>query len=187
MPDEIAPGRRPIASLGTVARAWTRIGLTGFGGPPAHIALLRRLVVERYHWMDAREFEDANAACGLLPGPASTQLAIFCAYRVAGPAGAIIGGLAFIVPAVVLVLALSVLFLSRSPPTWVRGAGAGAGAAVAAVAVEAARGLLGPSFRRVRENRARTMRWLAYVLAGIAAAALIGPYLVFVLLGCGLL
>jgi chromate transporter len=187
VPEETAPSPQPIASLGTVAREWTRIGLTGFGGPPAHIALLRQLVVERYHWMDAREFEDANAACGLLPGPASTQLAIFCAYRVAGPAGAMIGGLAFILPAVVLVLTLSVLFLSRSPPTWVRGAGAGAGAAVAAVAVQAARGLLGPSFRRVRENRARTMRWLAYVLAGIAAAALIGPYLVFVLLGCGLL
>ena len=187
MREEITPTPQPIASLGTVARAWTRIGLTGFGGPPAHIALLRQLVVERHQWMDAREFEDANAACGLLPGPASTQLAIFCAYRVAGPPGAIIGGLAFIVPAVVLVLALSVLFLSRSAPTWVRGAGAGAGAAVAAVAVQAARGLLGPSFRRVREDRARTVRWLAYLAAGIAAAALIGPYLVFVLLGCGLL
>ena len=77
------------------------------------------------------------AAC--LPGPASTQLAIFCAYRVAGPAGAIVGGLGFIVPAVVLVLVLSLLFLSQSPPLWVRGAGAGAGAAVAAVAVQAAR------------------------------------------------
>ncbi len=52
-------------------------------------------------WMRPREFEDAIAACNLLPGPASTQLAIFCAWRVAGPPGAIVGGLAFIVPAVV--------------------------------------------------------------------------------------
>src|ERR1700730_17314150 len=111
-------------SLGTIARAWTRIGLTGFGGPPAHIALLRRLVVERERWIDAREFEDANAACGLLPGPASTQLAIFCAYRIGGAPGAIAGGLAFIVPAVVLGLVLSVVFLSHAPPVWVRGAGA---------------------------------------------------------------
>jgi chromate transporter len=175
------------ASLRTVAREWTRIGLTGFGGPPAHIALLRRLVVERYGWMDAREFEDANAACGLLPGPASTQLAIFCAYRVAGAPGAIVGGLGFIVPAVVLVLVLSVLFLAHAPPLWVRGAGAGAGAAVAAVAVHAARGLLGPSFARVRGHRARAFAWLGYLVSGAAAAALIGPYLVLVLLGCGLL
>jgi chromate transporter len=107
-----------------------------------------------------REFEDANAACGLLPGPASTQLAIFTAYRVAGPAGAIVGGLGFIVPAVVLILALSVLFLGHSPPLWVRGAGAGAGAAVAAVAVHAARGLVRPSLQRVGVTaRGRDAGW----------------------------
>jgi chromate transporter len=173
--------------LRTVAWEWTRIGVTGFGGPPAHIALLRRLVVDRYGWMDAREFEDANAACGLLPGPASTQLAILCAYRVAGTPGAIIGGLGFIAPAVLLVLALSPVFLSHAPPTWVRGAGAGAGAAVAAVALHAARGLLGPSLKRARADRARAVAWLGYLLAGTAAAALLGPYLVLVLLACGIL
>src|ERR1700761_3915222 len=120
------PPREHAATLGTVAREWTRIGLTGFGGPPSHIVLLRDLMVDRRGWMDAQEFQDANAACGLLPGPASTQLAIFCAYRVAGPMGALVGGAGFIVPAVVLVLVLSLLFLARSPPLWVRGAGAGA-------------------------------------------------------------
>jgi chromate transporter len=188
MPAETDAAEYPAGDrvpLTTVARQWTRIGLTGFGGPPAHIALLRELVVGRGQWMDARAFEDANAACGLLPGPASTQLAIFCAYRVAGPAGAIVGGLGFIVPAVVMVLALSVLFLSSSPPLWVRGAGAGAGAAVAAVAVHAARGLLRPSLQHVGASTARRARWMAYILAGAAAAALIGAYLVLALLACG--
>jgi chromate transporter len=169
--------------LSLVVREFGRIGLTGFGGPPAHITLLRRLVVGR-GWIAEREFEDAIAACNLLPGPASTQLAIFCARRVAGPTGALVGGLSFIVPAVVLVLALSLLFLAHAPPVWVRGAGAGAGAAVAAVAVHAATGLLGPSWRRARA--ARRSRWLAYVAVGGIAAALVGPYLVLVLLGCGL-
>jgi chromate transporter len=172
--------------LATVAREWGRVGVTGFGGPPAHIALLRELVVDRMGWMDAAEFQDANAACGLLPGPASTQLSIFCAYRVAGPAGAIVGGLAFITPAVVLILALSVLFLAHSPPRWVRGAGAGAGAVVAAVAVHAARGLIAPSVARVRDDRARSIRWAVYLAIGTAAAALLGPYLVLALLACGL-
>jgi chromate transporter len=181
------PAPPPLATPATVAREWTRIGLIGFGGPPAHIALLRRLVVDRRGWLDARAFEDANAACSLLPGPASTQMAIFCAYRVGGPAGALIGGLGFIVPAVVLILALSLVFLAHAPPTWVRGAGAGAGSAVAAVAVHAARGLLGPSLARARGDRDRTARWTLYVAAGVAAAALIGPYLVLVLLGCGVL
>jgi chromate transporter len=178
---------RPRASLATVAREWTRIGVTGFGGPPAHIALLRELVVGRMAWMDAEAFEDANAACGLLPGPASTQLSLLCAYRVAGAPGAIVGGLGFVLPAVILVLALSVLFLGHAPPLWVRGAGAGAGAAVAAVAVQAARGLINPSYKRARANRDRAARWSAYLALGTAAAALIGAYLVLVLLGCGLL
>jgi chromate transporter len=176
-----------MAELGTVAREWTRIGLTGFGGPPAHIALLRKLAVDRMGWMDHDEFEDANAACSLLPGPSSTQLAIFCAYRVAGWPGAIVGGLGFIVPAVVMVLALSVVFLSGSPPDWIRGAGAGAGAAVAAVAVRAGEDLVRPSFARARGEDGALVRWGAYGVAGGVAAATIGPWLVLVLLGCGLL
>ena len=60
--------------------------------------------------VDHREFEDGIAATNLLPGPASTQLAILCAWRLRGPAGAIVGGLCFIVPGLVVILALSVLF-----------------------------------------------------------------------------
>jgi chromate transporter len=175
------------ASLETVAREWIRIGVTGFGGPPAHIALLRKLVVDREGWMDHHAFEDANAACSLLPGPSSTQLAIFCAYRVAGWPGAIIGGLGFIVPAVILILALSLVFLSGSPPDWIKGAGAGAGAAVAAVAVRAGGDLLGPSLAKARHEGGAFWRWAAYGLAGGIAAATIGPWLVLVLVGCGLL
>jgi chromate transporter len=169
-----------------IAREWLRIGLIGFGGPPAHVTLLRDLVVRRERWMDARAFEDANAACSLLPGPASTQLSIFCAYRVGGPMGAVIGGLGFVVPAVLGVLVLSMLFLSSSPPLWVRGAGAGAGAAVAAVAVRAGSELVGPSYRHAMEGHGHRLHWLAYLVAGAAAAIAIGPYLVLVLLACGL-
>jgi chromate transporter len=147
--------------------------------------MLRALVVGRKQWMEPHEFEDAVAACGLLPGPASTQLSIFCAYRVAGPVGAVVGGIGFILPAVILILALSTLFLAQAPPKWVRGAGTGAGAAVAAVAVQAASGLIGPSLARVRHDSGRTLRWLAYVGASTAAAALVGPYVVIALLVCG--
>src|SRR5262245_66439539 len=86
------PGKKPrdeerSVGLGTVAREWLRIGCIGFGGPPAHIALLRKLCVEQRGWLSAEEFEDGVAATNLLPGPASTQLAMFCAWRLAGPAG----------------------------------------------------------------------------------------------------
>jgi chromate transporter len=171
----------PLVPLATVLREWGRIGCIGFGGPPAHIRLLRQLCVERRGWLDAREFEDAIAVCNLMPGPASTQLAIFCAWRLRGRAGALVGGAAFIIPGLIVILALSVLFVTGSPPLWVLGAGAGAGAAVPAVAVQAGWSLLGPSWG----NRRATLRWLAYLAAGLAAAATIGAWLVLVLLGCG--
>jgi chromate transporter len=179
------PGQDQV-SLATVLREWGRIGCIGFGGPPAHIALLRQLCVDRRQWLDAQEFEDAIGACNLLPGPASTELAIFCAWRVRGRMGALAGGLAFIVPGLACILALSALFLAGSPPLWVQGAGAGAGAAVAAVAVQAGWSLAVPSWTRARTNgKGRRFRWVAYLLAGAAAAATIGPWLVLVLLGCG--
>ena len=168
-------------SLLTVAREWGRIGMTGFGGPPAHITLLRRLCVERRGWLDAHEFEDAISACNLLPGPASTQLAIYCAWRVRGRTGAVVGGLAFILPGLILILALAAVFLDGSPPRWIRGAGAGAGAAVAAVAVHAGWSLVPDSRRRALSQA----RWVLYLLAGAVSAATIGPWLVLVLLGCG--
>src|SRR4051812_372257 len=126
-----------MAPLGVVLREWGRIGCLGFGGPPAHIALLRELCVERRGWLTPLDFEHAIAATSLLPGPGSTQMAIYCAWRLRRTAGALVGGLAFVLPAVVMILALSTAFLASSPPDWLRGAGAGAGAAVAAVAVQA--------------------------------------------------
>ncbi len=181
--DPGAASPEPAPSLRTIGWEWGRIGCIGFGGPPTHIALLRDLCVERRGWLTADEFEDAVAACNLLPGPASTQLAIYCARRVSGRVGAIIGGVAFIIPGLALILVLAMLFLSGSPPLWVRGAGAGAGAAVAAVAVHAGSGLVPTSWRRVHSGS--RMRWVAYLTLGTISAATLGPWLVIVLLACG--
>jgi chromate transporter len=171
------------APLSVVLREWARIGCIGFGGPPAHIALFRQLCVERRGWLGTREFEDAIAATNLLPGPASTQLAIYCAWRVRGVAGALVGGLSFILPGLIVILALAALFLAAAPPEWVLGAGAGAGAAVAAVALHTSAALAPASWRAGSSHA----RWVAYALAGGIAAALAGPWLVLVLLGCGAL
>jgi chromate transporter len=172
-------------SLAEVLREWGRIGCIGFGGPPAHIALFRDLCVVRRRWLSAEQFEDAIAATNLLPGPGSTQLAIFCAWRLRGVRGALVGGAGFILPGLAAILALSVLFLASAPPRWVIGAGAGAGAAVAAVAVRAGIGLLPSSWERARGSH--PLRWALYGLAGIVATALIGAWLVLVLLACGLI
>src|SRR3954447_5897816 len=104
--------------MGVLLREWVRIGCIGFGGPPAHIALLRELCVARRAWVSEEDFEHAMAATNLLPGPASTQMAIYCGWRLRGVAGALIGGISFIAPGLVLIIALAALFLG-SPPDWV--------------------------------------------------------------------
>ncbi|GAA3464682.1 chromate efflux transporter [Saccharothrix longispora] len=171
--------------LGTIAREWGRIGCVGFGGPPAHIALLRDLCVTRRGWLTEREFEDGVAVTNLLPGPASTQLAILCAWRLRGVTGAVLGGVCFIVPGLVLILALAALFLADDAPAWVLGAAAGAGAAVPAVAVHAAWGLVPGSRRRVGARRSARLRWALHLVVGGVAAAITGPWLVLVLLVAG--
>src|SRR5437868_1446445 len=169
-----------MAPLGVVLREWGRIGCLGFGGPPAHMALLRELCVEQRGYLSAAEFEDAVAACNLLPGPASTQLAIFTAWRVRGLAGGLVGGLAFVLPGLLAMVMLAAVFLAARPPAWIRGAGAGAGAAVPAVAL--CTGLsLAPASRR----RTAGARWFAYAAVGAAAAILAGPWVVLALLACG--
>ena len=121
---ELSPAAARV-SLATIVHEWGRIGCIGFGGPPAHIRLLRDLWVERRKWLDAQEFEDAIAVCNLLPGPASTQLAIFCAWRLRGPRGALVGGACFIVPGLIVILVLSAVFLAPHPPLWISGAAHG--------------------------------------------------------------
>jgi chromate transporter len=141
-------------SLAVIAREWGRIGCIGFGGPPAHIALLRKLCVQDRGWLAGSEFEDGVSVCNLLPGPASTQLAIYCAWRLRGTAGALVAGFCFIFPGLVVILALATLFLAERPPGWVSGAALGADAAVPSVALAAAITLIPASWQRAGRRRA---------------------------------
>lgn len=185
MSDEPAPLQERV-SLATIAREWTRLGCIGFGGPPTHISLLRRLCVSERGWMSPSEFEDAVAATNLLPGPASTQLAIYCAWRLRGTRGALLGGLCFIVPGLVAIIALSAAVLAKHPEHWVVGAARGGGAAVPAVALLAAWRLVPSSRQRLNDTTPARARWLFYVVIGGAVAALAGEFLVLALVGCGL-
>lgn len=176
---EGASGPLPVRKI---LREWGRIGCLGFGGPPAHIALFRELCVRRERWIEEDEFEHAIAVTNLLPGPASTQLAIYCAWSLRGLTGALAGGLAFILPGLVLIIALAAVFLG-SPPEWVVGLGVGAGAVVPAVAVQAAAGLIPASWKRAAKKSRQ--RWVAYVLAGAATTVLVGAWVVIALIACG--
>jgi len=93
-----------------LALIFLRLGATSFGGPLAHIALMRAEFVERRGWLSEREFVDSNGAVAFIPGPSSTQLAMHIGFRRAGFAGLIVAGVCFILPAMVLVLILAALY-----------------------------------------------------------------------------
>lgn len=83
------------------------IGLVAFGGPAAHVALMRRELVERRHWIEPERFSRMFAACNLIPGPSSTELAMFIGYRFGGVGGLLGAGILFILPAMAIMLALA--------------------------------------------------------------------------------
>ena len=113
-----SPSRRPTAvpsvapplakdsneppSLVELARVFGTLGLTAFGGPAAHVALMREEFVSRRRWLDDAAFLDLVAATNLIPGPNSTELALHLGHRRRGLAGLVVAGLAFVGPAALL-------------------------------------------------------------------------------------
>ncbi|HKP97762.1 MAG TPA: chromate efflux transporter [Fibrobacteria bacterium] len=92
------------------AGLFLKLGCTAFGGPAAHIAMMRREVVERRKWMTEGAFLDLLGATNLIPGPNSTEMAIHIGYLRAGWPGLILSGLAFIVPAMLMVSGMAWLY-----------------------------------------------------------------------------
>ena len=94
-------------SLTDLAKLFLRLGLTAFGGPAAHIAMMRHEVVERRQWLTDKDFLDLLAATNLIPGPNSTEMAIHLGYKHGGKAGLIVAGTCFILPASLIVAAIA--------------------------------------------------------------------------------
>ena len=91
---------------------YLRIGLLGFGGPQAHMALLRSELVEGRHWSTAEEFDEGLVLCEALPGPASSQMAIYLGWLQRGWRGGLVSGICFLLPGLLIVLLLSELWRS---------------------------------------------------------------------------
>lgn len=96
-----------LSRLGEVIAVFGKLGIIGFGGPAAHIALMDDEVVRKRGWITRDHFLDLLAATNLVPGPNSTEMAIHLGYLRAGWPGLIVGGAAFILPAMLIVLALA--------------------------------------------------------------------------------
>lgn len=100
-----------MSDLINVAKLFLKLGFTAFGGPAAHISIMHDEVVIRRKWLTDEEFLDLLGATNLIPGPNSTEMAIHIGYLRAGWLGLIAAGLCFILPATLIVLGLSWLYV----------------------------------------------------------------------------
>jgi chromate transporter len=106
-PQPDATGGRGTSPLREVVGLFLKLGVIGFGGPAAHIAMMRDEVVRRRRWVDDQRFLDLVGATNLIPGPNSTELAIHLGYDRARWRGLVAAGVCFILPAFLIVLVLA--------------------------------------------------------------------------------
>ncbi len=171
-------GRGPV---GEVFWAFVQLGLLGFGGPAAHLALMDSEFVERRGWMPRERFLRAVSVANLLPGPTSTEVAMLLGYQRAGFAGLFAAGAGFIVPPALLVYGLAEAYVRFGSGAVGLGLLSGLVPAALAVIADAA-----VRFWRtvVRDSRGLGFAFLALfglspggVLAAVGASAAIGAYL----------
>ncbi|MBI1753051.1 MAG: chromate efflux transporter [Acidobacteria bacterium] len=157
---------KPLAGL------FLRLGLTAFGGPAAHIAMMEEEVVRRRRWMEPAAFLDLLGLCNLLPGPNSTELAMAIGRAQAGWRGLLLAGLCFILPAASLTLALAAVYVHYGRLPAAQGFLLGLKPVVLAIVAQAVWNL-GRSALRARRNVILGLAVLAASLAGIQEALLI--------------
>jgi chromate transporter len=97
--------------LGELAKLFFKLGVIGFGGPAAHIAMMEDEVVKRRQWLTRSHFLDLIGATNLIPGPNSTEMAIHVGYTYGGWPGLIIAGVCFILPAVLITAAFAWIYV----------------------------------------------------------------------------
>jgi chromate transporter len=168
----------PRPRLGEVARVFLKLGLIGFGGPAAHVALMRKEVVRDRGWVGEDRFLQLFGASNMVPGPSSTELGMMLGYDRAGVAGLVAAGACFIAPAMAIVLALAWVYeRSGSLPLtgWVL---YGVKPAILAIVVDA--------LWQLGRRALRTWQ-LALATAAVAGLALLGLDPLVLLLGAALL
>jgi chromate transporter len=165
--------------VGEIARFFLWLGVIGFGGPPAHIALMQQEAQEKRGWLTREEFTDGLAVCNLLPGPASTQMTIYIGWIRKGLVGGLVAGTCFIFPAFCLMVFLSWLYFTFGTLPQLAAFFYGLKPVVVSIVLATTWRLALPFLRDWRF-------WLLVVLsAGLITPRLLNDFLVFV--GAGLL
>lgn len=164
--------------LTELALFFLRLGLTAFGGPAAHIAMMEDELVRRRKWLSREKFLDLLGASNLIPGPSSSELAIHIGYMRAGWMGLVLGGCCFILPAALLVGAIAWAYVRYGRLPAVSALLYGVKPVVIAVILQALWGL----------GRTAVKNWML-ALAGIAGVALVAARVnvLLILFGTGAL
>ncbi len=165
-----------MTPLREVASYFLRLGVVAFGGPAAHIAMMREELVRRRHWVNDQQFLDLLGITNLIPGPNSTEMAIHLGYTRAGPWGLVVGGVCFIVPAMLIVLALAWAYVRWGALPVATSVLYGVKPVIIAIVVQAMWGLARTAVRGPL---------LAAAFVASAALALAGVHELLVLFGVG--
>ncbi|HET7873427.1 MAG TPA: chromate efflux transporter [Terriglobales bacterium] len=160
-PANASPAPRERAGLWEIAAVFLKLGTIAFGGPAAHIALMEAEFVSRRGWLSRQEFLDRLGAANLIPGPNSTEMAIFIGQSRAGWPGLIVAGTCFIIPASIIVAAIAAAYVRYGVLPQVSGVLYGVKAVVIAIIAHA--------FWKLAQSAVKS-RYLA--LIGVVSAAL---------------
>jgi chromate transporter len=164
------------ASLGEIARVFLKLGTIAFGGPAAHLAMMEEEFVRRRQWLTQAEFLDRLATANLIPGPSSTEVAIFVGHLKRGWRGLIVAGCCFLIPAALIVLAIAWAYVRFGSLPKVEGVLSAIKPAVVAIVIQAV--------VKLGRTGVRTIPLLAIAIVAAALSFLgIGPVLVLVLAG----
>ena len=135
----VADGSRPAAvSFGEALRFWLKLGFISFGGPAGQIAIMHSELVERRRWISERRFLHALNYCMLLPGPEAQQLATYLGWLMHRTVGGLAAGLLFVLPSLVILIALSWVYIAFGDRPLVAGLFYGIKPAVVAIVLHAA-------------------------------------------------
>ena len=165
-------------SLAEIAKEFLRLGFVAFGGPAAHVAMMEERFVRRLSWLSRERFLDMLGAVNLLPGPSSTELAIYLGETRGGLPGLMVAGACFILPAAILVVALAWAYQAYGSVPQVAGLLVGIKPVVVALIVQAVWNLARTALKNVP---------LAILAVAVVALAAFGVPVLALLIGAGIL
>ncbi|TVS11587.1 MAG: chromate efflux transporter [Wenzhouxiangella sp.] len=124
-------------------KLWWQVAILSFGGPAAQIGVMQRLIVDDKRWLRQDEFNHALNFCMLLPGPEAQQLATYIGWRLKGVPGGVLAGVLFVLPGALVMLGLSLLYVTVGQTGLVEGLLFGLKCAVLAIVAQALLGMAG--------------------------------------------